>query len=181
MSKQEINEIMSGCHRQLDEMFLLHQELVLETKLSSSIKVLESYWRCHACHMGFEDKVLIPQYDELEKAGRWNATLYHQEHQKIIEIFEKIEMDLRRLCSQKLDKRQLNRNIIVLLERQKTFKGLCEHHQEREEASMFVELDRQTDANWRQEKLAQFSESWELLLATELKAIKGFFKPSMKS
>ena len=169
--------MMSACHRQLDEMFLLHQELLLQAELVAAMTVLGSYWKCHECHMNFEDEILLPRYARLENEGRWNATLYQQEHQKIVDIFEKTQQDLAQLIDQNLDKRQLNRNIIALLDRQKTFKGLCEHHQEREEISLFVELDRQTDANWRQEELASFAEQWQQLLATEMLTVNKFFEP----
>jgi hypothetical protein len=60
-----------------------------------------------------------------------------------------------------------------LLDRGKSFKGLCEHHQEREGDSLLVELDRQTDLNWRIETADAFSSQWQQKIDLERQLIKG--------
>jgi hypothetical protein len=49
------------------------------------------------------------------------------------------------LSEQQLNDSQLRRNIIAVLDKEKTFKGLTEHHEEREEDVMVKELDEQLE------------------------------------
>ncbi len=162
------------CHNQLNEIFLLHQEALLQGKLPNALGILNGYASCHELHMHFEDDVFLPKYADLEEQGKWDATLYQQEHQKVTELYLKIERELQWLMEQSLSESQLRRNIIQLLDREKSFKGLCEHHQEREEICLFVELDRQADAHWLAEMRESFALQWEQKSAAELENIGAF-------
>ena len=159
------------CHHQLDEMFLLHQESLLQARLENAVSTLKSYESCHVLHMNFENDFLIPKYAALPDQGKWDATLYHMEHQKILDLYEKLEQSLIWMVEQDMKLSQERRNIIKLMDREKSFKGLCEHHQEREEASMFLELDRQTDENWRVEMIDTFLSQWTHQYEKESKSI----------
>ena len=71
--------------------------------------------------------------------------MYEKEHEKIETVFENISNDLQWLSEQQLNDSQLRRNIIALLDMEKTFKGLTGHHEEREEDALLKELDEQLD------------------------------------
>jgi hypothetical protein len=167
-----LTEQLTACHHQLNELFLLHQEALLQGHLGNAASILSSYESCHALHMQFEDDILLPKYADLEKQGKWDATLYQQEHHKISGLYGKIEQGLKCMAGQSLDPSQLRRNIIHLLDREKSYKGLCEHHQEREETSLLVELDRQCDTRWRAEVGNLFSEKWKQKMALEMENVR---------
>jgi hypothetical protein len=171
-SERLVTDQLAACHRQLDELFLLHQEALVQGHLEDAISILLAYNACHTLHSEFEDDVLIPAYANLEAQGKWNATLYEQEHQKINDLYSRIEQDLVCLSQQSLEPSQSRRNIIHLLDREKSFKGLCEHHQEREEASLLVELDQQLDCEWREETANLFSSRWKQILDYEMEKIR---------
>jgi hypothetical protein len=171
-SETSLVKQFKACHFHLDELFLL-QEALLQAKLDNALIILKIFKTCHDLHMRFEDDKLIPKYASLPEQGKWDATLYQQEHQKVLELYKKIEQGLSWLVQQDLNLSQLRRNIIKLLDRQKSFKGLCEHHQEREESSLFVELDRQSDANWRVEIRTSFSEIWDRKIELEFDSIRS--------
>ena len=171
--KVSVAEQIASCHKQLDEIFLLHQEALMQGHLQDASSILKAYNACHTVHMQFEDEVLLPKYASLEQQGNWDATLYQQEHHKIHDLYEKIEQGLLWLREQSLNPSQLRRNIIGLLDREKSFKGLCEHHQEREESSLLIELDRQTNSKWREEQVVLFSQRWKQILDIEMEEIKG--------
>ncbi len=174
MSKEpSLTGQLGACHRQLDEIFLLHQEALIQGQLQNAVGILHSYESCHTLHRQFEDDVLLPVYAGLEQPGKWNATLYQQEHQKIGELYSRIEEGLHELMGQSLDPSQMRRNIIHLLDREKSFKGLCEHHQEREEQSLLIELDRQTDTYWRSAVMETFSAQWRQTLEKEMENIRS--------
>jgi len=147
------------------------EEALLQGRLKSALGTLHSYQSCHSLHMRFEDDKLLPAYAALERQGRWDATLYSQEHRKIEQLYEKIEQELEEMTNRKADARSLRRSIIGLLDREKSYKGLCEHHQEREETSLLVELDRQTDAHWRAKTGRVFRRQWQEKIAQELDAV----------
>ncbi len=156
----KLTEAITQCHRGLDEFFLLHQEAVLRGRFDDAIQLLNCFKELHHLHMGFEDEKLIPKLDGLGDRGRWTAALYTDEHAKVQDLMGKTEDNLLSLSKGQLSNKNLRREIIAFLDNEKTFKGLCEHHQEREEAGMFPELDRQTDTKWRASIIEPFLKEW---------------------
>ena len=102
-SEPSLAEQITACHQQLNEMFLLHQEALLQGQLENAASILRSYESCHALHMQFEDDILLPKYAGLEMQGKWDETLYQQEHHKIHDLYTRIEQDLKYLTGQSLN------------------------------------------------------------------------------
>jgi hypothetical protein len=111
--------------------------------------------------MDFENEKLIPALTELGDPGRWPASLYSSEHDKVQELLKKIECRLLSLRDDRLSGKAMRRGIIALLDEQKTLKGVCEHHQEREEVGLLPELDKLTDTQWRTGIIKPFLEEWK--------------------
>jgi hypothetical protein len=155
-----LTELITGCHQELDEFFLRHQEGVLMARFDEALQVLDCFAELHHLHMGFEDEKLIPKLDALGDQGRWRASLYTDEHAKVQELIDNASNNLRLLSKQRLSPQGLRREIIAFLDKEKTVKGVCEHHQEREEIGLLPELDRQTDATWRAEIIRPFLQEW---------------------
>jgi hypothetical protein len=65
----------------------------------------------------------------------------------------------------------LRREIIAFLDKEKTFKALCEHHQEREEAGMLPELDKHTDIEWRASIIEPFLKDWNDCMERNMKIV----------
>ncbi|MCH9049368.1 MAG: hypothetical protein IH836_10630 [Proteobacteria bacterium] len=172
-SSTNLKEVITKCHNVLDEIFLIHQEAVLLGKFDEAKQILDCYKVLHDLHKDFEDQHLIPMFDELGNQGQWQASLYTQEHQKINELMDNTENNLRQLSESQLDDRNLRRNIIAFLDREKTFKGYCEHHQEREEAGLLPSLDAQTDTEWRAKIIWPFVKEWEQCMERNMKIIKN--------
>ena len=174
---QEVNSLSSlqhlfkQCHSQLDELFLLHQEALLQGELTEALFLLEIYWSCHSLHSDFEDAQIFPVYRDLPEPGRWDATLYNKEHQKIKDLYETVRSAITTLIDRGLEGSPLRRGIIQLMDREKSFKGLCEHHQEREEQSLLVELDAQADSDWKMNTAGQFSDMWEIHFSETVRLI----------
>lgn len=156
----KLTEVITRCHRGLNEFFLMHQEAVLLGRFDEAIQLLNCFKELHYLHMGFEDEMLIPKLDGPGDRGRWPASLYTAEHAKVQELMGKTEKNLLPLSKGQLSDKDLRREIIAFLDQEKTFKGLCEHHQEREEAGMLPELDRQTDTEWRASVIEPFLKEW---------------------
>lgn len=138
----------------------MHQEAVLLGRFDEAIQLLNCFKELHHLHMDFEDAKLIPKLDGLGDRGRWPASLYTDEHAKVQKLMGKTEDNLRSLGKGQLSNKDSRREIIAFLDKEKTFKGLCEHHQEREEAGMLPELDKQTDTKWRTSIIEPFLKEW---------------------
>jgi hypothetical protein len=155
-----LRAIITQCHQGLDELFLLHQEAVLIGKFDDAIQLLDCFKELHSLHMRFEDDQLIPKLDGLGDRGRWPASLYTDEHNKIQELLLKVENGLLALNTNQPSGKALRRDIITFIEMERLFKGVCEHHQEREETGLLTELDRQTDEKWRASIIEPFFNEW---------------------
>ena len=151
---------ITQCHRRLDEIFLLHQEEILQGNLDEAIKLFRYFRKLHRIHMDFEDQRLIPVLAEPGHRGRWPASLYSDEHAKVSSLMAKTESSLITLGSSRSTGSGLRREIIAFLDQERTFKRLCEHHQEREEIAMLPELDELTGAEWRSEIIEAFLKEW---------------------
>jgi hypothetical protein len=156
----KLTKVVTQCHLELNELFLLHQEAVLLGKFDNAALVLNSFKELHRLHMDFEDEKLIPKLVALDYRGRWPASLYKSEHAKVQDLMGKTEDRLQALRQCQLSSKELRREIIAFLDKEKTFKGVCEHHQEREEAGILPELDQQTDPAWRASIIETFLAEW---------------------
>ena len=124
-------------HREMDELFLQHQEALLE---QDWVKAQARYAAFHTLllsHIALEDSVLVPLHQQLTKP-QWRTLVYTAEHDKVREIAQ-IMAD--RIAAPKPeDKQQRLRWIIKLIDDERSLKNLLEHHNEREEKGMLPEL-----------------------------------------
>ena len=153
--------VIARCHEELNRLFFLHQQAVLIGELPRAIEALHRYTLTHDLHKNFEDTYLLPRLAELETPGDWPVSLYHHEHNKIGDLMTRLEKQLLELSARELAGTELHYELIELLDREKSIKGLCEHHQEREEAGMLPALDQQTDEAWRTSIIVPFINEWQ--------------------
>jgi len=147
-------------HLDLRELFLRHQEFLLQGQFDDALTSLNHYDVCHQAHAQLEERYLFPEFVNIERQSRWEVSLYEKEHEKITSLFENISKDLSWLSEQQLTESQTRRNIIALLDKEKTFKGLTEHHEEREEDGMMKELDEQLENNHIKQLDSDIKEIW---------------------
>ena len=138
-------ETIQKQHNELREIFALHQEALIQANLENAMTWLEHFDVCQKAHMQLEERYLFPEFEKIERTTKWDVSLYQKEHDKINHLYDNIAQDLKWLSEQKLDESQLRRNIIALLDKEKSLKGLNEHHEEREEEAMLKELDAYMD------------------------------------
>jgi len=172
-----LTEVITRCHGELDELFLLHQEAVLLGRFDGAIQLLNYFDELHHLHMSFEDEELIPKLAQLGDQGRWPASLYSGEHSKVQELMGKARSSLLSLSEDQISNKSSRRQIIELLDKGKTFKGLLEHHQEREEAGILPELDRQTDTRWRESVIRPFLKEWNYRMERNQSIVAGIDFP----
>jgi len=159
-NSSSLKAVITRCHRELDQLFFVHQEAVLVGELPRAIEALHRFAEAHSLHKNFEDTHLLTRLAELDDPGDWPASLYSHEHNKIDDLLARLEEHLVRLNTRGLAGTALRAELIELLDREKSFKGVCEHHQEREEAGMLPVLDQQTDTAWRTAIIEPFVAAW---------------------
>ncbi len=133
--------LVSGWHRALDELFAEHQDALLRGDLDEAADLLDRYVQLHERHGQIEDIHLLPALAELDDPGPWPASLYTHEHNKLRELFTRTRSQLDAIRKRNLDGRPLRQALIGLLDEEKTLKGVCAHHQEREEKGLLPALD----------------------------------------
>jgi len=175
--KSKLKQVIAERHQELDDLFLLHQEAVLLGRLNDAIQLLSCFEELHHMHMSFEDEKLIPKLAGLGSRTRWPASLYADEHTKVQDLIRKTEENLLSLSKVQLPNKELRRALIAFLDKEKTFKGLCEHHQEREEAGMLPELDRHTATKWRVGIIEPFLREWNCCMERNMNIVKGIELP----
>jgi uncharacterized protein YaaR (DUF327 family) len=134
-------EIIHQQHLELQELFARHQEVLLQGQLDVAEEWLEHFATCLKVHIEIEEGYLFPEFAKIERTTRWDVSLYEKEHEKIKTLLQKVIDDLNWLSEQELTESQMRRNIIALLDKEKSLKGLIEHHGDREEEAMLKELD----------------------------------------
>ena len=156
-----LKETIHQQHLDLQELFLQHQEALLLGEFEQAKVCLEGYRQCLQAHMQLEEQHVFPAFTTIERKSRWDVSVYEQEHEKINSLYETLVTDLTWLMQQQLNASQKKRNIIALLDHEKTFKGLTEHHEEREEDALLQELDEQLDQKIIGELITKLDSAWK--------------------
>jgi hemerythrin-like domain-containing protein len=139
-------------HKALKELFLQHQEALLDGDLARARDRLEEFERTLHHHMRGEEDLLLPVYERAGAIAGDPAVLFTGEHKRMRELLAGFRQALSSL-EQNPDGRK--RGILWLLDRQATFKNLMEHHDLREAHILYPALDRVTSEAERREILAR--------------------------
>lgn len=159
-------EIIQQQHLQLRELFACHQEALLQGDFKKARKWLDHFNTCQKAHMQIEERYLFPEFSKIKRTSRWDGSLYEKEHDKINQLYNNVVKDLDWLSEQTLGESELRRKIIALLDKEKTLKGLNEHHEEREEDAMMKELDAQLESRQLKELKLDIKLTWAEVMAS---------------
>ena len=144
--------ILLDTHKQLDELFLLQQEALMELDLALAARRMEAFKRELVAHIQMEDELLIPLYAErAERMRGAGPELFSGEHQRMHEALARFEQTFESLRGGEFTRRRA----IEFLDQQYMFKHLLEHHDDREARFFFPQLDRVTSEAERRELLAR--------------------------
>lgn len=133
-----VSERLLGIHRELDELFALQGEALLERDLELAGALLRAYQELLLLHLEHEERELLPRYAALGPAPRYPVVLYTGQHAKLRGMLDDLSARVEALAG---DGRPLRRAILALFDRQTTFKHLLEHHDGAEREGLFATLD----------------------------------------
>lgn len=163
---------LANSHKELRRLFLLVQESLLLSQDDQALTLFRAFSDYLSAHLRFEDEHLFPLVDQA--LLRWQLVVYQKEHQKIMQLLQQIDALLSSYVT--LQGREKRLALLELLEQQSRFVHVLEHHEQREESDVFLQVDTQLapaelqalDQLWRQQEeqvLAPFKDS---LLAADL-------------
>lgn len=136
-------------HEALHELFFRHQDGVVQGDLAAAREFLERFGRAIRAHIAAEEDVLIPLYAErtAPQLGG-SAELLLAEHRKIQRLTRKAG---ERLAVFESAGRIAPRERLHLLDEEYMLKQVLDHHDRRERAVFFPELDRLLNGPEREE------------------------------
>ncbi len=142
-----------GLHRDLEELFLLHQEALVERDLARALELFARYRSAVQKHAEDEERELLPIYASVPRERRQAAEVFVQEHRRLHELLDRLEDLLASSVGRPLD----TRTVLHLVEREATYKHLFEHHDQRERTQLFPALDQLVPEDQRAAILARLS------------------------
>lgn len=136
-------------HKDIYQWFLMHQECLLLGHGHYAQASLEVFTQLLEAHVAFENSHLLSSGAGTDFGRmRWAASVYRQEHEKILQLAGAVECLFTRWHAEERSrtKRLL---LLELLERQLTLRHVIEHHEQREEQDLFGFIV-EDSAQWRQ-------------------------------
>jgi hypothetical protein len=163
MQDQSLLATVKTYHRYLEELFWLHQEALLERDLPLAM----DFWALHQqmllSHINVENTHLIAAHERCVHEPQWRSRVYLLEHEKIQAISIKMVQRLEGRASGRLSRRE----VIQLIDSQRSLKNVLEHHEDREESGLLPELE-QVLAGSEQRLLADTCETvWAAVLSAQ--------------
>ena len=68
-------EIIHKQHLDLRELFMQHQEALIQAQFDKALNLLMQYDTCHQAHMLLEERYLFPEFEKIDRRSRWNSSL----------------------------------------------------------------------------------------------------------
>lgn len=128
-------DLLSGHHLALGDLFARHQEALLDRRWADAARLLEEYEQGLLRHIDFEERYMLPPSGGGANA-RWPSRVYRAEHRRIEQLLRKAADRL--TCARGSE---ITPSILIsLLDEERTLKHLVQHHHEREEKALFLEL-----------------------------------------
>jgi hemerythrin-like domain-containing protein len=163
-----LSSLMS-LHPELEELFLLHQEALVERRFELASELLDAYERLLRTHMRHEEERILPIFDRAGPVPRWPRVLYTGQHDKMLSLLESIRSALKEL---RWATTELRRGAIALLGFEATYKHLLEHHDGAEAQGLYPVVDRTASPEEQERVLAACLKEWQAALETEAPLIE---------
>lgn len=150
-------QCVSYYHRQLDELLMLHQEAVIVQNMALAKRALKIFNKLLKTHIDLEDELLIPAHETLQAEKQWRTLIYSEEHKKLLDLLANTQELINKPPAQD----ELRRWIIEVIDYERTFKNVMEHHEEREEKGLLLELDNHLETNQLNNLITKCHLGWQ--------------------
>lgn len=137
-------------HERLQELFLRHQEALVEGDLDAAAQRLDRFQAALELHAQNEETWLIPVYRRAERVAGGAPEIFQGEHLKMLHLVRQFRAALSRI---RQSGQHRTRRVLQLLDDESKFKQLMAHHDARERTLLYPILDRLTTDEERRELL----------------------------
>lgn len=150
-----IEKLTQSYHVLIDEFLLLHQEALVAMDLELALDIWCLFSDLLQSHIEIENTLLFPAFEQLCFEARWPVSLYLHEHHKISSLQQQVTVRL-----QALQAEPTRRGVVMLLDYQRSFKNVIEHHEEREEIALLKELQASASNDRLVDLMFKLESSW---------------------
>lgn len=150
-----IEKLIQSYHVFIDEFLLLHQEALVAMDFQLADKIWQLFSDLLRSHIEAENTRLFPLAERLCTQARWPVSLYLHEHNKIISLQHEVAARLQTLYA-----KPSRRGVVMMLDYQRSFKNVIEHHEEREEIALLKELQAESLADALEEVYLTLVSVW---------------------
>lgn len=144
-----LTSALEKSHQDLQRWFLLHQECLLVGHDDYALKSYAVFHDYLTTHLHFENLQLFPLIEQLATL-KWPIAVYYKEHDKLLKLLANNQSMLQDYCL--LSGRKKRIALLDVLDSQRVFRQVMEHHEEREESDLFLHIDQPASeallANW---------------------------------
>lgn len=147
-------------HDELTELFLRHQEKLVERDQAAALQALEYFESRLRLHLKLEEDHLLPALERAAAEGAvftFSAEFYLLEHKKMLDLLAGVATALRGLPGGRIAPRAA----VDIIDREWMFKNLMDHHVRREHSTLFPELLGTLDPGAADALLAACRREWE--------------------
>lgn len=136
---------------------MLHQEAVIVQELSLAERALRIFSKFLKSHLELEDQLLLPAHETITAEKSWRTLIYQEEHKKLLSLLS----NMREMMSKPPEPHDMRRWVIEFIDYERTFKNVMEHHEEREEKGLLMELDNHLDTDDLHSLITQCHLAWQ--------------------
>ena len=129
-----LKQALEESHKDLHQWFLMHQECLLLGHDAHSQCAFSVFTEILETHLHFENEYLLKH----TLTGRWPLKVYVKEHDKLLQLLAKIAKRLESFYQ--LQGRLKRLALLEILDQENVFLHVMEHHEEREEQDLFLQL-----------------------------------------
>jgi uncharacterized protein with PIN domain len=138
-------EPLVDLHQAFDVILLQHRIALMDADLPRATRMLRRFAMCMRRHVSDENELVLPVYAGAAPASGYERgaapAIFEHDHDKILGHLDELEASIEALARTSQDE-DLKARCLQLLDREKVFTDLLEHHDTRERTFLYPALER---------------------------------------
>ena len=168
----DLRTVVGACHDYLARLLDWHQQAVVERDAG----LAAGFWQLHRAmlrlHVELEDAHLLAAHAQAALQPTWATAVYLAEHRKLLAMADAIGAEIAGCGGRVLQRRE----VIAVLDRQRSFKNLIEHHEDREEKGLLPELAACLPVSVSEALTARCRQRWSPMIASQRQQLAGLLE-----
>lgn len=139
-------EPLVDLHQAMEVILLQHRIALMQADLPRALRMLRRFTMCMRRHISDERELVLPIYEGSTPVGGYERgsapSIFETEHQRILDHLVSLEAATEALGREADSPDDLRARCLKLLDREKVFSDLLEHHDLRERTYLYPALER---------------------------------------